>query len=166
MMRSCRTAHGTRHGQACSDLAQQHNILGEFGVDVRKAGVIGEDRASKILYLALTSRVLDKPVSLAIKGPSSGGKSFVCEKVLSFFPTSAYYGLTAMSGPGAGVQRRAAKAPISCHLRSGGHGKRHCVVFDPFAVERRSPAVRVRRQNARRSPVAADRARGNRPACS
>jgi hypothetical protein len=34
---------------------------------------------------------------VAVKGPSSGGKSYLTEQVLSFFPESAYYALTAMS---------------------------------------------------------------------
>ena len=38
-----------------------------------------------------------RPVSVVVKGPSSGGKSFIVERVLSFFPESAYYALTAMS---------------------------------------------------------------------
>ena len=54
-------------------------------------------RVLKLLYLALTSRLLDKPVSIAVKGPSSGGKSYLTERVLSFFPESAYHALTAMS---------------------------------------------------------------------
>jgi hypothetical protein len=32
-----------------------------------------------------------------MKGPSSGGKSYLTEQVLRFFPESAYYALTAMS---------------------------------------------------------------------
>jgi len=40
---------------------------------------------------------LDRPVSIAVKGPSSGGKSFTVEKVLEFFPSEAFYPLTAMS---------------------------------------------------------------------
>jgi hypothetical protein len=36
-------------------------------------------------------------VSVALKGPSSGGKSYLVERVLSFVPESAYYALTAMS---------------------------------------------------------------------
>jgi hypothetical protein len=35
--------------------------------------------------------------SVAVKGPSSGGKSFVIESTLKFFPPEAYYALTAMS---------------------------------------------------------------------
>ena len=47
---------------------------------------LGERRAGKLIYLAVTSRLLDRPVSVAVKGPSSGGKSFVVEfdtKILS-----------------------------------------------------------------------------------
>jgi hypothetical protein len=59
--------------------------------------VVGEQRTSKLLYLALVTRVLSRPVSIAVKGPSSGGKSFVTEQVLQFFPKSAVHCLTAMS---------------------------------------------------------------------
>jgi hypothetical protein len=34
---------------------------------------------------------------VAVKGPSSGGKSYTVEQVLRFFPETAYYALTAMS---------------------------------------------------------------------
>ncbi len=54
-------------------------------------------RIAKVIYLSVTSRLLEHPVSLAIKGPSSGGKSFITEKTLSFFPERAYYALSAMS---------------------------------------------------------------------
>lgn len=36
-------------------------------------------------------------MSVAVKGPSSGGKTYLVERVLSFFPESAYHALTAMS---------------------------------------------------------------------
>src|SRR6266498_1381929 len=73
------------------------NILNEFDLDLSRVGVVGERRAAKLLYLAVTSRLLDRPVSIAIKGPSAGGKSWVVERVLSFFPGAAFYELTAMS---------------------------------------------------------------------
>src|SRR3712207_2890179 len=50
-----------------------------------------------LLYLAATSRLLERPVSVALKGPSSGSKSYLVERVLSFLPESAYYALSAMS---------------------------------------------------------------------
>ncbi len=45
----------------------------------------------------MTSRLLDRPASGAIKGPSSAGKSHLVDKVLEFFPSSAFYALSAMS---------------------------------------------------------------------
>ena len=58
---------------------------------------MGEDRNARLLFLAIVSRHLDHLVSVVVKGPSSAGKSFLTERVLSFFPPSAYYALTAMS---------------------------------------------------------------------
>ena len=55
------------------------------------------EREGKLLFLAGTSRLLDRPISVAVKGPSSAGKSFLVEKVLSFFPAEAFHALTAMS---------------------------------------------------------------------
>jgi hypothetical protein len=81
----------------CSDLAQSADILALLDGELTKLGVVGERRAAKLLYLAVTSRLLDRPVSVAVKGPSSGGKSYVTEQVLKLFPSSAYYSLTAMS---------------------------------------------------------------------
>src|SRR5262249_3093113 len=49
------------------------------------------------LVLAVVSRLLDRPVSIALKGPSSAGKSFLVEQVLRLFPPSAAYTLSAMS---------------------------------------------------------------------
>jgi hypothetical protein len=83
--------------EGCSRLAVKPNILDEFASEVSKIGLVGERRAAKLIFLALTSRLLDKPVSVALKGPSSGGKSFVVESTLKFFPAKAFYSLTAMS---------------------------------------------------------------------
>ena len=45
----------------------------------------------------MTSRLFDRPASIAVKGPSSGGKSYLTESVLEHFPPEAYYALSAMS---------------------------------------------------------------------
>ena len=81
----------------CKDLVLVPNILERFAKDLADSGVVGESRVAKLLYLAVTPRLLEIPVSVAIKGPSSGGKSYLTEQVLRFFPESAYYALTAMS---------------------------------------------------------------------
>jgi hypothetical protein len=83
--------------QTCQQLATEKRILDRFAETLERSGVAGESRVLKLLYLALTSRLLEKPVSIAVKGPSSGGKSYLTERVLSFFPESAYHALTAMS---------------------------------------------------------------------
>lgn len=83
--------------QVCSELASEDDILQRFADELALSGVAGESRLVKLLYLAVTSRLLTKPVSVAMKGPSSGGKSYLTEQVLGFFPESAYYALTAMS---------------------------------------------------------------------
>ena len=83
--------------ERCQELAEESDILGRFAEELVRSGVAGESRIAKLLYLAVTSRLLERPVSIALKGPSSGGKSHVVERVLSFVPESAYYALTAMS---------------------------------------------------------------------
>jgi len=81
----------------CAGLAHEPNILEHFARDLARSGVAGESRVAKLLYLAVTSRFLQRPVSVAVKGPSSGGKSYLTERVLGFFPESSFYALTAMS---------------------------------------------------------------------
>jgi hypothetical protein len=78
-------------------IAKSPDVLALFVETLTKCGVVGEERLAKILYLAVTSRLLSQPVSIAVKGPSSGGKSYTVGKVLSFFPKSAFRELAAMS---------------------------------------------------------------------
>ena len=81
----------------CFKIAREPDILERFASDLARLGVAGESRVAKLLYLAITSRLLPKPVSIVVKGPSSGGKSYLTERALCFFPDTAYYALTAMS---------------------------------------------------------------------
>jgi hypothetical protein len=83
--------------EACQALARAPEILSQFVADLERAGAIGVEREAKLLFLAATSRMLDRPISVAVKGPSSAGKSFLVEKVLSFCPAEAYHAVTAMS---------------------------------------------------------------------
>jgi hypothetical protein len=83
--------------EAADDLIREPEVLDRFAADLPSAGLVGEDRNAKILFLALTSRLFEWPVSVAVKGPSSGGKSHTVEVVLRFFPPSAYWERTMMS---------------------------------------------------------------------
>src|SRR6516162_1083453 len=90
-------AEATRAKEAAGDLIFESDILGRFAAELPRAGLVGEDRNAKILFLALTTRLFGRPVSVVVKGPSSGGKSYIVEIVLRFFPTAAYWERTAMS---------------------------------------------------------------------
>lgn len=72
-------------------------VLDDFAVAVARCGVVGEIATAQLLYLVLTARLLDKPVSAAVKGLSASGKSFTTEQVVRFFPPEAVMLLTGMS---------------------------------------------------------------------
>jgi hypothetical protein len=93
-----RKAEARRAWAGCEELVLLvPNILDRFAQDLARAGVAGESKLAMLLYLAVTSRLLRNPVSIAMKGPSSGGMSYLTEQVLGFFPDEDYYALTAMS---------------------------------------------------------------------
>jgi hypothetical protein len=81
----------------CERLATSPDILQEFELSLREAGFAGSTESAKVLFLAVVSRLFDRPVSVVIKGPSSAGKSYLVESVLDHFPPTAYYALSAMS---------------------------------------------------------------------
>ena len=81
----------------CQELAREPDILKRLVTDIRQAGLIGEERNAKIVFLAYMSRLLEEIVSLVVKGPSSGGKSYLIKCVSKFFPPSAYHELSGMS---------------------------------------------------------------------
>ncbi len=84
----------------CGELASVPDLLSSFVSDLRALGYVGDTRTAKIIFLAVVSRVFDRPVSVVVKGQSSAGKSFTVESTLKFFPESAFYLLTSMSGKG------------------------------------------------------------------
>ena len=81
----------------CRTLAARPDILACLDDSLTRRGVVGERRAARLVYLAATSRVLDRIVSVAVKGPSSGGKSYTVAAVLEHFPGAAYHAMTGMS---------------------------------------------------------------------
>ena len=82
---------------SCRELAEGADILAAFSEDLEHCRVVGERKNGELLYLALTSRLLEKIVSVAVKGPSSGGKSYLVTSVVSFFPETAVYQFTSFS---------------------------------------------------------------------
>jgi hypothetical protein len=78
-------------------LASDQQLLAKFEVAVGKLGVVGERTTAATAYLVLTSRLLDKQASLAVKGHSASGKSWTIEQTVRFFPREAVIAMTAMS---------------------------------------------------------------------
>lgn len=78
--------------------ARDQDILSRMVRTLRVCtGLVGENRNAKVTYLAVTSRLLAKQVSIVVKGLSSSGKSYTIECVLVLFPAEAVYTMTAMS---------------------------------------------------------------------
>jgi phage/plasmid primase-like uncharacterized protein len=78
-------------------MASELDILAAFRRDVQLRGLVGEAATAQLLYLAITSRLLDKPVSIGVKGHSSSGKSHTVDRVIEFFPENALIKFTGMS---------------------------------------------------------------------
>ena len=96
-LQSCNPSSDEDDAAAYPALAGAPRILDHVSGVLEEAGVVGEERAKKLLYLIVTSRFLERPVSAVVKGPSAAGKSFLVEQVLRLFPPDAYHQLTAMS---------------------------------------------------------------------
>ena len=93
-------AKGKTKDESCDEvplLAYETNILSNLDGLLDELGLAGERRNAKLLYLALTSRLTDRPVSIWVRGPSSGGKSWLVNTVLKAFPASAYFARSSMS---------------------------------------------------------------------
>jgi hypothetical protein len=87
----------TAHRHTPPPWAGDQDILGKLLRALRVCGLVGENRNAKLTYLAVASQILSDPVSLAMKGLSSSGKSFTVDTVLRFFPEDALIVMTAMS---------------------------------------------------------------------
>ncbi len=79
------------------EIINAENIMDMFVEDIKKKGLVGEEKLVKGLYLALTTRLFDDPVCVYVKGNSSTGKSHTVASVLKYFPQQAYYELTSAS---------------------------------------------------------------------
>lgn len=77
--------------------AREPDILLRLADDLKQAGLAGEERIAQIIVLAATSRLFTSPLSVAVKGPSSGGKSQIARQALRFLPPEAFYTLTSVS---------------------------------------------------------------------
>ena len=68
------------------ELLQSPDFFNQVVSATRRMGVVGEESNKLVVFLVGTSRVLDKPLCLFVKGPSSAGKNYLTDTVLSLFP--------------------------------------------------------------------------------
>jgi len=59
-----------------------------------RLGVMGEEIMRLMVYLCFTSRIIDNPLSITVKGESSSGKSFSCQNVQKLIPEEGYHFIT------------------------------------------------------------------------
>lgn len=73
------------------------DVLALVDAYVRATGFAGDTHAPRLVYLALTSRLLERPTNLFLAGPSAGGKNYTVRVVCPLFPAEAYYAIAGMS---------------------------------------------------------------------
>lgn len=86
----------TLYTQARSVL-EAPDVLDQIEQTLRRLGLVGERNAALLVYLAALTRLFAEPVSVIVKGPSSGGKSFLLKKVIELLPPSAFVDYTSVS---------------------------------------------------------------------
>jgi hypothetical protein len=79
------------------ELLRSPHFFTELLSAVRSIGLVGEERTALVIYIGATSRLLDKPICLFVKGPSGVGKNFVTDSTLRLFPDSEVQKLTSSS---------------------------------------------------------------------
>ena len=78
------------------DIIASDDVLGMLAAHVDQV-IAGEKQLVKLLYLVGTTRLFDKTMHAAIKGPSAGGKSESRKRVVRYFPPEDVIEFTALS---------------------------------------------------------------------
>jgi hypothetical protein len=79
------------------EILRSPSVLAQFVKDVGKGGLIGEQRNASALFVAVVSRLLQKPLSVLVKGSSSSGKNFLVKSVLKFVPRECVHEISSMT---------------------------------------------------------------------
>lgn len=79
-------------------LLRDPELVERIVADVEAVGVIGESTNALVGYLAMVSRLLDRPLAILIQSTSAAGKSTLMEALLSLLPESQRVHYSAMTG--------------------------------------------------------------------
>jgi len=74
---------------AALEMLKSKNLFEQISADISAVGVAGEKQLSVMLYIIMTSRLLDKPLSAIVQGASASGKSYIIETVAKLMPPEA-----------------------------------------------------------------------------
>ena len=79
-------------------LLRDPHLVERIANDVEAIGVVGEGVNALVGYLAMVSRLLDKPLAILIQSTSAAGKSTLMDALLSLMPESQRVHYSAMTG--------------------------------------------------------------------
>lgn len=84
--------------QAALALLKSPDLIGRIVADFEAAGMAGEAGNLLALYLAATSRKLDRPLAVLVQSSSAAGKSALMDAVLGLMPEAEKVRYSAMTG--------------------------------------------------------------------
>jgi hypothetical protein len=73
-------------GKLAAPIADARNIFEVVAACLNASGYAGNPAHGMAIYAALTSRILEKPMSVVVKASSSAGKSYLMNSVLALIP--------------------------------------------------------------------------------
>jgi hypothetical protein len=71
---------------SATEALKSENLFEQISANITSIGVAGEEELALILYVIMTSRLLEKPLSAIIQGSSSSGKTFILETIAKLMP--------------------------------------------------------------------------------
>ena len=71
------------------DTLKSEKLFERISRDIEAIGIAGERELSLTIYIIMTSRLLDKPLSAIVQGASASGKSYIIETVSKLMPPEA-----------------------------------------------------------------------------
>lgn len=71
---------------AAFEVLTSKNLFELISTDIEALGIAGEEQLVQTLYIIMTSRLLEKPLSAIVQGASSSGKSYIIETVAKLIP--------------------------------------------------------------------------------
>ena len=78
-------------------MAENPEIMGEILQDIKTMGLVGEDNNALMTYLSMTSRKMDNPLNIVIKGEPSTGKNALISCTSVLFPEGEVKNISRMT---------------------------------------------------------------------